>query len=203
MPTSRRVLLLFAHPDPARSRVNRRLLEAATGLNEVTVHDLYQAYPDLDIDVAKEQSLLVEHDAVVLQHPFYWYSTPAILKQWQDLVLTHGWAYGHGGTALAGKVFLQVLTAGGSEASYRREGHNRFTIRELLAPLEQTARLCGMVYLPPYVVHGTHGLDAGAIRDHAVRYRELLTALRDGTLDLDAAQTLDGLHDGLGALVRR
>ena len=203
MPTLRRVLVLFAHPDLARSRVNRHLLEAASGLDGVTVHDLYEAYPDLDIDVGREQSLLVAHDAVILQHPFYWYSTPAILKQWQDLVLAHGWAYGRGGTALIGKVLLLALTAGGSEASYRREGHNRFTISELLAPLEQTARLCGMVYLPPYVVHGTHGLGDDAIRDHAARYRDLLSALRDGTLDLEAAQTMDGLHGRLDAVIRR
>ena len=203
MSTLRRVLVLFAHPDLARSRVNRRLLEAASGLDGVTVHDLYEAYPDLDIDVGREQSLLVAHDAVILQHPFYWYSTPAILKQWQDLVLAHGWAYGRGGTALVGKVLLLALTAGGSETSYRREGHNRFTIRELLAPLEQTARLCGMVYLPPYVVHGTHGLGDDAIRDHAARYRDLLGALRDGTLDLEAAQTMDGLHGRLDAVIRR
>jgi glutathione-regulated potassium-efflux system ancillary protein KefF len=30
-----------------------------------------------------------------------WYSTP-LLKLWMDKVLSHGWAYGHGGTG-AGK----------------------------------------------------------------------------------------------------
>ncbi len=203
MLTHRRILVLFAHPDLARSRVNRRLLEAVSDLDGVTVHDLYEAYPDLDIDVAHEQSLLAAHDAVVLQHPFYWYSTPAILKQWQDLVLAHGWAYGRGGTALVGKILLQVVTAGGSEASYQREGHNRFTIRELLAPVEQTARLCGMIYLPPYVVHGTHGLGTEAVREHVGQYRAVLDALRDGTLDLEAAQAVDGLHGRLGAVIRR
>jgi glutathione-regulated potassium-efflux system ancillary protein KefG len=203
MPTRRRVLVLFAHPDLARSRVNRRLLEAVSDLDGVTMHDLYEVYPDLDIDVAREQALLTDHDAVVLQHPFYWYSTPAILKQWQDLVLAHGWAYGRGGTALAGKLLLQVLTAGGSKASYRREGHNRFTIRELLAPVEQTARLCGMDYLPPYVVHGTHGLGSEAIREHAGRYRALMIALRDGALDLDAVRGAERLDGVLDAVIRR
>ncbi len=203
MPTRRRVLVLFAHPDLARSRVNRRLLEAVSDLDGVTMHDLYEAYPDLEIDVAREQSLLVDHEVVILQHPFYWYSTPAILKQWQDLVLSHGWAYGRGGTALVGKLLLQVLTAGGSEASYRREGHNRFTIRELLAPFEQTAHLCGMVYLPPYVVHGTHGLGSKAIREHAGRYRALMIALRDGALDLDAVRGAERLDGVLDAVIRR
>src|SRR5688572_33193483 len=100
----RRVLILFAHPVLERSRVNRRLVEAVTGLDDVTVHDLYETYPTLSIDVRREQALLLEHDVVVAQHPFYWYSTPSVLKEWQDLVLEHGWAYGHGGTRLHGKI---------------------------------------------------------------------------------------------------
>ncbi len=152
------ILILFAHPAIRRSRVNRRLLEKVRDLDGVTVNDLYEAYPDLDIDVDREQRLLEEHDVVVFQHPFYWYSTPAILKEWQDLVLEHGWAYGLDGHALEGKVLLTATTTGGSERAYRRGGSNHFSMRELLAPIEQTARLCGMEYLPPFVVHGTHTL---------------------------------------------
>ena len=95
-----RVLILFAHPSLERSRVHRRLLRALPDVPEVTLHDLYEAYPRLDIDIAREQSLLLEHDVIVFQHPFYWYSTPPILKQWQDLVLEHGWAYGSKGIRL-------------------------------------------------------------------------------------------------------
>ena len=80
----RKVLILFAHPALEKSRVNRRLIEAVKTLDGVTFHDLYQLYPDLDIDVAREQALLTEHDVVVMQHPLYWYSTPAMLKEWQD-----------------------------------------------------------------------------------------------------------------------
>jgi len=65
------ILVLFAHPAIQKSRVNRRLAAAARGVEGVTVHDLYETYPDFDIDVPREQSLLVLHDIVVLQHPFY------------------------------------------------------------------------------------------------------------------------------------
>jgi glutathione-regulated potassium-efflux system ancillary protein KefG len=80
----RRVLILFAHPVLERSRVNRRLLEAVKDLDGVTIQDLYEAYPTLAIDVQREQDLLLAHDVIVFQHPFYWYSVPAILKEWQD-----------------------------------------------------------------------------------------------------------------------
>lgn len=178
-----KILILFAHPAFQRSRVHPTLLASARSLEGVTVHDLYEAYPDLMIDVPREQALLREHDVIVLQHPLYWYSSPAILKEWQDLVLQHGFAYGRDGTALHGKMMMSAVSAGGGEAAYRKEGVNRFTIVELLRPFEQTAALCGMRWLPPFVVHGTHLLEPSDIAGHAEEYRSVLTALRDGEID--------------------
>jgi glutathione-regulated potassium-efflux system ancillary protein KefG len=186
-----RVLVLFAHPALRRSRVNKRLLAAIEGLEGIDINDLYQHYPDFDIDVAREQRLLLDHDVVVLQHPLYWYSTPAILKEWQDLVLEHGWAYGRDGHALEGKTLLNVVSTGGSEEAYSQDGANRFTIRQLLAPIEQTARLCGMTYLPPFVVHGTHALTRDGIDRETADYRRLLEGLRDGRVPVTRAA---GLH---------
>ena len=197
-----RVLILFAHPALERSRVNRPLAAAVRGLAGVTFHDLYEAYPDFDVDVRREQGLLTAHDLVVFQHPFYWYSTPALVKQWEDLVLEHGWAYGTGGTALRGKTWLSAVTTGGREAAYQHDGYNRFTIRELLAPLEQTARLCGMQFLPPFVVHGTHRLDQADIDRAAAEYRRAIEALRDGRLDLDAVASQTRLNARLDAVIR-
>ena len=91
---------------------------------------------------------------------------------------------------------------GGGQDAYRAEGHNRFSIRELLAPIEQTVRLCGMRYLPPFVAFGAHGIADHAITRHAEDYRRVITALRDGTLDLDAADTHPHLNDAdVGLLI--
>jgi glutathione-regulated potassium-efflux system ancillary protein KefG len=201
METVRRVLVQFAHPAFRRSRCNRRLVDAVRGLDGVTVNDLYEAYPELDIDIEREQRLLTEHDVVIFQHPFYWYSTPAILKEWQDLVLEHGWAYGRDGDALRGKWLLNATTTGGSEQSYCAEGSNSLTVRELLAPIQQTAALCGMLYLPPFVVHGTHGLTEEQIMDHAGDYRRVVEALRDDALDLEAVRGLRRLNSDLDTVI--
>jgi glutathione-regulated potassium-efflux system ancillary protein KefG len=194
----RRILVQFAHPVLERSRVNRRLLAAVRDLEGVTVNDLYEAYPSLVIDVEREQALLLAHDVIVFQHPFYWYSTPAILKEWQDLVLEHGWAYGEGGTRLRGKLTLNAITTGGPAHVYRREGYNRFTVRELLAPWDQTAFLCGMRFLAPYVVHGALRIvgddDLAPRRDG---YRRLLEGLRDDRIDLERAASAQNLADEL------
>lgn len=166
------------------------------GLPGVTVHDLYDAYPDFDIDVPREQALLQAHEHIVWQHPFYWYSTPALLKEWQDLVLQFGWAYGPGGTQLRGKQFMTAVSTGGPEAAYQEGGFNRYTLRQLLAPIEQTATLCGMRVLPPFVVHGSHRLEDAEINTFAAEYRRTIEALRDGLLGAEAEAAPTGSDAG-------
>jgi len=198
----RRVLILFAHPVLERSRVNRRLIGAVDGLPNVMVHDLYEVYPTLDIDVAREQQLLLDHDVVIMHHPFYWYSSPALLKEWQDLVLVHGWAYGKGGTRLRGKIMLNAVTTGGPEEAYHRDGYNRFTLRELLTPFDQTAHLCGMRYLAPFGIHGALAVRNDAeVTPSTVIYRELVEALRDDRIDLDRAAKAQNLAAELAQLL--
>lgn len=199
----RRILILFAHPSVDRSEVNRPLAHAASRVDGVTLVDLYAEYPNFQIDIDREQQRLLTHDVIVFQHPLYWYSTPAILKEWQDLVLEHGFAYGSTGTALHGKIFLNALTAGGLEAAYRADGYNHFTIRELLHPLEQTAALCGMVYLPPFALFGARtAVEEGRISGHIAEWVRVLEALRDDRLDIAAARNLPKLNNDLDAIIK-
>ncbi len=159
------------------------MLKAISGLEGVTIRDLNAAYPDYAIDVAAEQAELLAHDIIVFQHPFYWYSSPAILKEWQDLVLENGWAYGPGGTKLAGKFLLSAISTGGSEEAYHRTGRNRFEIGELLAPFNQTAYLCGMAYLKPFVIHAGRRMPREELSAAVESYRDLIVGLRDGRID--------------------
>ena len=200
----KQILILFAHPALEKSRVNRQLIRAVEGLEAVTIRDLYEVYPNFHIDVKAEQDLLLAHDVIVFQHPFYWYSSPAMLKEWQDLVLEHGFAYGHGGTALRGKKFLTAITTGGDKEAYCQKGYNRFTIRQLLVPFEQTAGLCGMEYLPPFVVQGTHRLkERHQIDQHAADYRAVITALRDNTIDWEQLRQVKHLNPQLDWMLKQ
>ncbi len=191
----KKILILFAHPAFQKSRINRVLVDGLNEIQGVTLHDLYQCYPEMDIDVKQEQKLLEDHDVIVFHHPFYWYSTPAILKEWQDLVLEHGWAYGSRGLALKDKLFFNVLSSGGNRMAYQEEGYNRYTIRQLLAPLEQTAYLCKMIYLPPFVVHGTHSISKEEVIEQQKQYHELLVGLRDGEILADEVAKLPYFND--------
>jgi glutathione-regulated potassium-efflux system ancillary protein KefG len=172
-----RVLVLFAHPSFSKSRVHQRLVDAVPDHPDLTFRDLYEEYPDFHVNVPAEQALLSSHDVIVFQHPIYWYSVPPLLKQWIDLVLEHGWAYGREGRALEGKRVLSAVSTGGPESSYQREGFHGRTLSEFLAPIERTVTLCRMEYLEPFVVYGTHRLSEEDVGHEAERYRSRLLAL--------------------------
>ena len=98
-------LILVFHPHlKDGSRANARLLAelAAQGEDDIIVRDEYAEYPNFSVNADTEHELLEAADRVILQFPFYWYSSPALLKEWEDEVITAGWAYG-GGHALKGK----------------------------------------------------------------------------------------------------
>jgi putative NADPH-quinone reductase len=175
-PTSR-ILIVYAHRQPDASRVNRALLQAAATLPNVTVHDLMARYPGFAIDAAYEQKLLQEHDVIVLQFPFYWYSAPAILKEWQDVALAHGFAYGSGGDKLRGKKLMVATTAGGGADAYQAGGYNHYTLGELLRPFQAMANLAGMVYQPIFSVGGVRTLDEAGLDRAASAYWQRLSSL--------------------------
>jgi glutathione-regulated potassium-efflux system ancillary protein KefG len=179
----KKILVIFAHPRLSTSVVQQAMLASINGLDDVTVHDLYAAYPDFLIDVRREQELLLAHDIIVFQHPFYWYSSPAIIKEWLDLVLENGWAYGMGGEQLAGKFLMTAISTGGSKEAYTASGHNRFDINTMLAPFNQTAHLCSMGWLKPFVIHSGRTLEPSQLSGRTEAYRELLVDLRDGRKD--------------------
>lgn len=171
------------------------MLKQAQQLDNVTVSDLYELYPDFYIDVAAEQQKLRDHDIIVLQHPFYWYSCPALMKEWIDLVFEPGFAYGPNAVALRDKWLLTATTAGGKLESYNSEGSNGATVQELLLPFDRTATLCGMRYLPPFVVHNGHKLGRDEIQSYANQYGELLKCFRSEKISLDDANSVVELNE--------
>ncbi len=199
----KKVLINFAHPARSHSKINSALRAAVQDIKGVTINDLYAQYPDFMIDTEREQVLCETHDVIIFQHPLYWYSTPAIIKEWMDLVLEHGWAYGTTGKALEGKIFLQALSGGGDADTYQREGLNRFTIEELTSPMQATANLCCLRWLPPFTVLGAHrGLPHAEIEAHAEDYRRVVLALKNSTLDLDIAGKFPFVNSDLNAIIK-
>ena len=170
------IYLVLAHPYPSQSRAGKALLDAVRDLPGLELRSLCDRYPDFDIDVAAEQAALSRAQLVVWMHPVFWYGVPALLKHWFDQVLSHGWAYGDGAAALRGKDCLWVATTGGTPQAYSADGMHRRPFADFMPPLEETARFCGMNWLPPCIVHGAHDIDEVQLAVHASQLRQRLDA---------------------------
>ncbi len=189
------VLILFAHPVYSKSRTQRALVNRCSQLEGVTFNDLYQQYPDLYIDIKREQQLIENNDVIIFQHPFYWYSGPAMVKQWLDLVLEYSWAYGPGGNAMKGKKMMLAISSGGSKEAYGEHGINRYPIAQFLLPYKQTAELCQVEYLPPFMMHGTYQLGEDALERYATQYETLLNALVNDGISASDYASLEYMND--------
>lgn len=165
-----KIMVVTAHPNFENSRVNKRWIEELEKQGDITVNNLNVKYPDEVIDKEAEQALLLEHDRIVFQYPWYWYNMPPLLRKWQDLVLEYGFAFGPGGTKLKGKDYVVAISVGGPEVSYQAGGYNTFTISEFLKPMQQTANLTGMNFLPAFKIHSAVVITDEDLEKSAVDY---------------------------------
>lgn len=192
-----KILIVFAHPRFENSKTNRALLTGVDGMENVTLDDLYEQYPDFNIDVDREKQRLAQSDVIVWHFPFYLYGPPALLKQWMDLVLEYGWAHGSPENTLKNKIVFIALTAGGARDSYAPDQRNGHPLCEFLLPFEQTAALCKMIYLPPFAVHGTHLLTDRQLAGHKEQYARLLSEMVRGEFDVASLRRHVYLNDWL------
>ena len=170
--------VIYAHPYPDRSVANRALVAALEGLPELRIASLYDLYPDWAIDVEAEQAALLTAELLVWQHPMHWYGLTPMLMLWLDKVLTPGWAYGDGTTALRGKTCLwAVTTGGGDERSFSDQGMHTREFEDFVHPVRQAAALCGMRFAEPFILHGEHRRSSAALEAAARTYRERIVQL--------------------------
>ena len=140
-----KILVVLAHPNIESSLGNRTIVEKFKSLHpEAEIDELYKLYPDFRIDVKREQQKLLKADYIILQFPMYWYNAPALLRQWFESVLEHGFAYGSTGKALKGKKLILSIRTGSPYDAYRVGGFQNFSIEDLTKGFHQLANLCSM-----------------------------------------------------------
>lgn len=151
-----KTLIIIAHPHIEDSLINKRWIEELEKYSEqYTIHQLYKVYPSEQIDVHAEQQLIEQHDHIVFQFPLYWFSTPPLLKKWQDEVLTYGWAYGSkSGYKVGGKKVTLAVSVGADEREYAYNEKYKYTLKELLRPLELTFEYIHADYCPFFAYYG-------------------------------------------------
>lgn len=162
------ILVLVFHPNITQSRVNKKMAESIANEDNVIVRNMYDIYPDFKINVEQEQNYLLKADRIILQFPFYWYSTPSLLKQWEDDVLTYGWAFGSDGDKLHGKELLISTTTGAD--GYSRSTDLKYTVEDLLRPLQATSNLIGTRYIKPFIINNSMAIDNKQIEGFAQNF---------------------------------
>ena len=67
-----KITIFLFHPDLKMSSVNQALIKSIT----TEVKNIYELYPDENINIKAEQDALVKSDRIIFQFPMYWYSVP-------------------------------------------------------------------------------------------------------------------------------
>lgn len=200
-------LLLLFHPDLKRSRANATLAQAAAVLPGLEVVDMSAAYPnglELLSDGEREAARLLAAERIVLQFPMQWYSSPALLKAWQDAVLTRMFylAYEAEGRRLEGTALMIATTAGNTALAYTTGGRNLFNMSDLLAPLQATAHRCGLQWCEPFVLYQADKLSPQQLQTAAQDYaaclaRWIASPPPAGAITTRTPDTLAGLGNQL------
>ena len=147
-----KTLVILVHPDMENSRINKSWKEELEKYpDKITIHELYKEYPDWNIDIKKEQELILKHDNIIFEFPLYWYSSPPILKKWLDDVLSFNWAYGNE-YRLKGKNIGFAVSVGGPETEYLKTGSVKFSMNEILIPFEATVEYIKANLISHYIL---------------------------------------------------
>ena len=173
-------LIILGHPHFDRSFANKTIIEELQRSDlPVEVRNIHYS-----IDAKAEQDALSKHRTIVFQYPIYWYSMPAILKHWFDVVFEYQFAYGTEGDKLKNKNFVPSFTVGSAEQSYSTLQEHHFRVYEFCKHLEQIAYYKQMNYIDPIYVDKT-SLAAGyseaevkhKAKNHAKRLIKCLSEL--------------------------
>jgi putative NADPH-quinone reductase len=152
-----KTLVNVFHPElESRSFINKRWVDELKKYpGKFEVRNLYELYPDGNINVTTEQKLVEEHGRIIFQFPVYWLSGPPLFKKWMDDVLAYGWAYGTSSSyKLAGKKIALALTTAADEKSYSAEGEFKYTLKEFTRPIEITFDWIKADYKPFFAFYG-------------------------------------------------
>lgn len=144
-----KILIIFAHTFWEDSKTNHALLQNIKDLENIKIHNLSTTYTNGKIDTDKELTLLKDADKIIFQFPLFWFSTPSLLKEWQDRILT-AILYGKNKELLKDKKFQVISTLGGAKSSY--DGHHGVTLEELFKPIYHSFEYLGCKSIKPYAI---------------------------------------------------
>ncbi|MCH5462421.1 NAD(P)H-dependent oxidoreductase [Lactobacillus sp. LC28-10] len=173
-----KTLVVVGHPQIEDSSTQQFLKEAAN-LPDVIWHPV----TSFAVNVAAEQALIKQADRLVLQFPLYWYSAPAILKNWLDQVLTRHFVYPAAMGGLVGKELGIAVSLGSPAKNFAAGAGEDFSISQIMIPFQALANKTQMTFLPTFIIDqfGYQSDDTKA--NLLIDYQRYLTQERLGHFD--------------------
>ncbi|PAF45011.1 NAD(P)H-dependent oxidoreductase [Helicobacter sp. 11S02596-1] len=168
-----KTLILLAHPNIAESRINKTLISGIQNNPDIAICDLYATYPDGKINADKQIALLKAYERIVFQFPLFWFSTPSLLKEYQDVVFS-AILYGSEPKMLAGKIFQIITSAGSPEEKYRPDGRNQKSLEDILLPLQMATKYLGMQTQSVFCTYNATGITDAGLEQASQAYKKLL-----------------------------
>ena len=137
----RKTLMILSHPKIEDSIGNKIISNSISKMENTEVRHLDKLYPNFKIDIKSEQEALLSADTIIFQYPLFWYSTPALLKEWIDQVIQYGFAFGKDSYSLEGKKMIVSFTIGSPVKDYPNE-----VIQKITFAFQGLASYCKMNY---------------------------------------------------------
>jgi glutathione-regulated potassium-efflux system ancillary protein KefG len=99
------------------------------------LRDLYEDYSEFHIAAFRERKRLRNYDRIIFQFPIIWFGIPPLLKLWIDEVFDRNWLQEGVENPLENKEIYIIVTTGGKQRSFTKEGTYKYTIEELISSL--------------------------------------------------------------------
>ncbi|TPR18823.1 flavodoxin family protein [Apilactobacillus timberlakei] len=147
-----KTLVIVSHPEYDNSMTESFLNQCQNDIDEVDWLVLDHLTDNYEFDVDKEQKRLIKYDRILLQFPMYWYSSPALLKKYEDDIFTRSFTYANEDGKLKDKELGIITTLGEPLKNYTVGGSEGFSINEILKPYQALAFKAGMKFIKPFAV---------------------------------------------------
>ncbi|WP_347218741.1 NAD(P)H-dependent oxidoreductase [Chryseobacterium sp.] len=170
----KKTLVVFAHPYLEHSNSNVELINFYVRHQHYTLRDLYEEYPDFHIAAFRERKRLANYDRFVFQFPLIWFGMPPLLRLWIDEVFDRDWLQPGKVNPLENKEVYILVTTGGKERSFSKEGTYQYSIDELISGLIVSLKVFKADIKHIKIVYEANKLSKKEIILHKKEFTELL-----------------------------
>lgn len=137
------------------------------------IHDMQQL--EASSFFQKNKELILQADRIILFFPVYWYSTPAIVKAWIDLITRYAWNYKNGECAQPLHHITKVLSISSSIAKH--PWYKFLYEHPVQKQITDTFKFMGIKTIKPYMIYDVYAMTPKIYASHVETIKKLVEQL--------------------------